>query len=213
MRTSASLNAGTAAPNAAISGCSPTNRPRAWSTSPTTTPGPSAAAPESSGSRPSIAASSVDLPEPLAPVIATRSAQSICRVTGPSTKSPRRTTASRRVATTAPARGAAAISIRSSHSLRGSSTTSMRSISRSVCRALAACFSEARDVERLAVLVVVGGLAAGVADALVGPGALHPGPFQQVLALVGELVELLAGVPPGPVPLLQVGGVTAAEEA
>jgi hypothetical protein len=46
------------------------------------------------------------------------------------------------VATTAPARGAAAISICSCHSLRGSSTTSIRSIRRSVCLALAACFSE-----------------------------------------------------------------------
>ena len=81
------------------------------------------------------------MPEPFAPVIATRSAQSICRSTGPRVNAPRRTTAPRIEATTAPARGAAAISIRSSHSLRGSSTTSSRSISRSVCRAFAACFS------------------------------------------------------------------------
>ncbi len=83
----------------------------------------------------------MDLPAPLAPVMATRSAQSICRSTGPSAKSPRRTVAPRRVATTEPERGAAAISIRSSHSLRGSSTTSSRSIIRWVCRALEACFS------------------------------------------------------------------------
>src|ERR1035441_4434213 len=56
---------------------------------------------------------------------------------------PRRTTAPRSVATIAPALGAAAISIRRSHSFRGSSTTSRRSISRSVWRAFAACFSVA----------------------------------------------------------------------
>jgi hypothetical protein len=66
------------------------------------------------------------------PVIATRSAQSICRLTGPSVKGPRRTTAPRIDATIAPARGATAISIRRSHSLRGSSTVSSRSIIRSV---------------------------------------------------------------------------------
>ena len=81
------------------------------------------------------------MPAPFAPVIATRSAQSICRVTGPKEKSPRTTVASRRVATTEPERGAEAISILSSHSLRGSSTTSRRSIMRWVCRAFAACFS------------------------------------------------------------------------
>ncbi len=81
------------------------------------------------------------MPAPLAPVIATRSAQSICRPAGPKEKSPRLTATSRRVATTEPDRGAAAISMRSSHSLRGSSTTSSRSIARCVWRALAACFS------------------------------------------------------------------------
>ncbi len=73
--------------------------------------------------------------------MATRSAQSICRSTGPKAKSPRRATAPFRVATTEPERGAVAISIRSSHSLRGSSTTSSRSIIRWVWRALEACFS------------------------------------------------------------------------
>ena len=67
--------------------------PRAWSTSPTTTPGPSDTDPAASSARPSSAASSVDLPDPLAPVIATRSAQSTWRSTGPSAKAPRRTTA------------------------------------------------------------------------------------------------------------------------
>lgn len=99
------------------------------------------ACPASRGTRPSSAPSRVDLPAPFAPVTATRSAQSICSVAGPKVYSPRRTSASRKVATTAPERGAAAISMRSSHSLRGSSTVSRRSIMRWVCRAFAACFS------------------------------------------------------------------------
>ncbi len=126
--------------NASSSGSSPRNSALAWSISPTTTPGPSDALPSSGTIRPSIAASSVDLPEPFAPVIATRSAQSICRSTGPRVNAPRRTTAPRSTATTAPARGAAATCMRSSHSRRGSSTASSRSIIRSVCLALAACF-------------------------------------------------------------------------
>ncbi len=97
--------------------------------------------PSSTGRRPSSAASSVVLPEPLAPVSAMRSAQSTRASTGPSVNDPRRTTAPDSEATTVPERGAAAMVIRSSHSLRGSSTTSSRSIMRCVCRALAACFS------------------------------------------------------------------------
>ncbi|QFZ17115.1 hypothetical protein EKG83_06225 [Saccharothrix syringae] len=143
VRTSAGAMSGTAAPNASTRASSPRNSPRAWSTSPTTTPEPSDAEPDSGATRPSSAASRVDLPAPFAPVMAIRSAQSTWRSTGPSTNPPRRTTADRSTATTAPERGAAAISIRSSHSLRGSSTVSSRSISRSVCRALAACFSVA----------------------------------------------------------------------
>src|SRR5690242_8492088 len=143
VRTSPGTKSGTAAPNASTSGAGPVNSPRAWSISPTTTPGPRYAEPADSGRRPSRAPSSVDLPAPLAPVIATRSAQSTCRSIGPSVNGPRWTTAPRSAATTVPARGAAAISIRSSHSLRGSSTTSSRSMSRSVWRALAACFSVA----------------------------------------------------------------------
>ena len=91
--------------------------------------------------RPSSAPSSVDLPDPFAPVITTRSAQSTRASIGPSVNDPRRTTAPDSDATTVPERGAAAIVIRSSHSLRGSSTTSSRSMARSVCRAFAACFS------------------------------------------------------------------------
>ena len=97
----------------------------------------------SSGSRsPRIIASSVDLPDPLAPLIRTRSPPSICSVTGPSRKSPRRAVASSSTATTEPDRGAAAISIRSFHSLRGSATTSSRSIARSDWAIFAACFSD-----------------------------------------------------------------------
>ena len=142
VRTSGVGQSGTSAEKASISCSGPKKRPRAWSISPIRTAGPRDAVPSSSGTRPSSAPSRVDLPEPLAPVIATRSPQSTCRSTGPSVNSPRRTTAPRRVATTAPARGAVAISSRSSHSLRGSSTTSSRSIRRSVCLALAACFSD-----------------------------------------------------------------------
>ena len=142
--------AGTAAPNASISGSSPTNSAARLVDLADHHAGPERrACPRPAAIRPSSAASSVDLPEPLAPVIATRSAQSICRSTGPRVNAPRRTTAPRSVATTAPARGAAAICIRSSHSLRGSSTTSSRSISRSVWRALAACFSLALAAEGL----------------------------------------------------------------
>ena len=94
------------------------------------------------------------MPEPLAPVMATRSPQSTCRSTGPRVNEPRRTTAPRSVATTAPVRGAGAISIRSSHSLRGSSTTSSRSIRRSVCLAFAACFS---DVARMCARMFLSG--------------------------------------------------------
>ena len=47
--------------------------PRAWSISPTTTPGPMYRSPDASGRRPSSARSSVVLPEPLGPTMATRS--------------------------------------------------------------------------------------------------------------------------------------------
>ncbi len=105
-------------------------------------PLPSEAWPDVSGTRPSSASIRVDLPAPFGPVIVTRSAQSICRLTGPSRNAPRSTTASRMTAATEPERGPAAISICSCHSLRGSSATSSRPIIRSVALTLPASFSE-----------------------------------------------------------------------
>ena len=213
VRTSAVGQSGTSAEKASINCSGPKNRPRAWSISPIRTAGPRDAVPSSSGTRPSSAASSVDLPEPFAPVIASRSPQSTCRSTGPSVNPPRRTTAPRRVATTAPARGAAAISSRSSHSLRGSSTTSSRSIRRSVCFAFAACFSDDAAVLGLDVLVAVLRLLDRVADALGHPVALHAGPRLEPGLGVGVLLVLLARVPAGHVPLHQVGVVAAVVHA
>ena len=110
---------------------------------PPRTPEPSDAPPGRSGRRPSSTASSVDLPPPFGPVTATRSTAVQLQVDGPEAE---RAPLGRRppagVATTSPERGAAAMTNCSAHSLRGSSTTSRRSIIRSVCRALAACFSE-----------------------------------------------------------------------
>ncbi len=197
--------------NASSSGSSPRNSPLAWSISPTTTPGPSDAVPSSRVIRPSIAASSVDLPEPFAPVIATRSAQSICRSTGPRVNGPRCTTAPRSTATTAPARGAAATCMRSSHSRRGSSTASSRSIIRSVCLALAACFSLDSTRSRADAAVRLGRqLPADVADALVGPGPLRPGARLQSRPGVRVLLVFEAGVPALGLPLGQVAGVPTA---
>ena len=83
--------------------------------------------------RPSTASSSVVLPEPLAPTIATRSPEPISRSIGPRRKSARaRSTAPSRRATTSPLRPAEAMSRRSSHGTRGLSTTSSRPIARSV---------------------------------------------------------------------------------
>ncbi|CAM5673088.1 hypothetical protein SFUMM280S_09418 [Streptomyces fumanus] len=127
-------------------------------------------------------------------------------------KPPRRTSASRSVATTAPERGAAAISIRSSHSLRGSSTVSRRSIMRWVWRALAACFSLA-SLRNLRPILSLSSpaLRLGV-DALVHPGALHLGAVLEGGALVGVLLVLVPGVPAGHLAFLQVGVVAAAVE-
>src|SRR6202020_377166 len=104
----------------------------ATSTSPTEIPDPSDAEPDESGTRPSSAPISVDLPAPFGPVTATRSAQFTCRFTGPRVKPANETTASRNAPAPVPDRGAAAIVIRSSPSLRGSSTASSRSSIRSV---------------------------------------------------------------------------------
>ena len=67
--------------------------------------------------------------------------------------------------------------------------------------------------ELAADLVVVGRLAAGVADALLHPGALRARPLLERGAGVGVLVVVLAGVPAGDLPLLQVRLVAAAEVA
>ena len=173
-------------------------------------PGPSAAVPASSGIRPSSACSRVDLPEPLAPVMATRSAQSTWGSTGPRVNDPRRTTAPGSEATTAPERGAAAISIRSSHSLRGSSTTSSRSIRRSVCRALAACFSldSARSLRPILSLSVA------LRRALRTPSSIQlrciRARSSSPETRVGVLLVVLPGVPAGHLALGQVGLVAAA---
>ncbi len=171
------------------------------------------ACPTSGAMRPSSRSSSVVLPEPLGPVIATRSGQSICRLTGPSVKSTSLDDGVAATATTAPGRGAGAISIRSCHSLRGSATSSRRSISRSVCRALAACFSLRLAPEVADELVVVGGLAAGVRDALLHPGPLHAGPRLQVVSPVGVLLVGLALVAALDLALGEVGLVAAGDLA
>ena len=62
-------------------------------------------------------------------------------------------------------------------------------------------------------LSLSGRLAPGVADALVHPGALRPRPLLQLAAGFGVLLECLAGMPPGDLTLLQVGGVAAAVDA
>ena len=84
--------------------------------------GRATARPTTSGSRPSSAPSSVVLPEPLGPTMASRSPQPISRSTGPSRNAPRSTTAPASRATTSPLRGAAASSSRSSQPSHGLST-------------------------------------------------------------------------------------------
>ena len=111
-----------------------------------------------------------------------------------------------------PERGAAAISIRSSHSLRGSSTTSRRSIMRWVWRAFAACFS----LDSLRNLRPILSLSLALRRAFLTPLSIQERciwarPSSADL-LVGVLLEVLAGVPAGDVPLLQVGLVAAAVE-
>ena len=82
------------------------------------------------------------MPAPLGPVMAMRSPAETWSETGPSWKSPSRTTAASRTATTLDERGAAAMSNCSTHSLRGSSTSSRRAIRDSICRTFWACFSD-----------------------------------------------------------------------
>ena len=190
--------------------------PRAWSISPTTTPGPSAAR----ARRPAAAAraarrAACDLPEPFGPVIATRSAQSICRSTGPSVNVAAADDGARAAcATTAPARGAAAISIRSSHSLRGSSTTSSRSISRSVWRRLGGLLLR-RLAAELGLTIL--SLSVALRRALRTPFSIQARCMRARASSagrgVGVLLVLLARVPAGDLALVQVGVVAAAVDA
>ena len=156
-------------------------------------------------------ASSVVLPDPLAPVIATRSAQSICRSTGPSVNAPRRTTASpqrrddragarrgrdrpsaaptpcaaprRRPAARSAARSAAPSPPASRSTRRGTSGRSCRC--RWPCGARCGRPSPSRRA---------------------ASGPAPPGRRR----VVGVLLVLLAGVPAGDLALLQVGLVAAA---
>ncbi len=104
-------------------------------------PGPCGACPTRRGSRPSIASTSVVLPEPLAPTRATRSAQAMSSVNGPRVKSPRATTASSRRTTTSPERSASLMENRRSQPSQGFSTGSRESSARWVRRARPARFS------------------------------------------------------------------------
>ena len=114
---------------------------RAWSSSPTTTPGPSQRRPAASGWRPSRAPSSVVLPAAVRPAIASRSPQPISRSTGPSGTSPARPprppAGPRPRRRGAPRRTSAAAASPPTACRRPSS----RSTARSVARALAASFS------------------------------------------------------------------------
>lgn len=81
-------------------------------------------------------------PDPLAPLMRTRSPASICSVTGPSTKSPCRASASSATATTEPERGADAISIHQLPLLAGLGHHLEPLHGPLGLRDLAACFSE-----------------------------------------------------------------------
>ena len=131
-----------AARNPSISGSSSGSCARAWSISPTCTPGPIQRRPDVSGISPSSARSNVVLPLPFGPRIAIRSCQPISRSIGPERRSvPRCTTACSSRTTTSPLRADGASCSRSSQPSHGFSTTSSRSIARSVIFAFAACFS------------------------------------------------------------------------
>ena len=189
----------------------PRNSPRAWSISPTPHRRPEPAVPSSSGIRPSSAPSSVDLPEPFAPgdrdpVAPSRPAAS----TGPSGEpaAPHdraaqgghdgaRRAAPRRSPSAAPTPCAAPRPRRAARSAARSAGPS-RPASRWSAR------GSARDV-----LVVVGGLAPGVAHALGHPVALHARARLQRRLRVGVLLVRLARVPAGDLALGEVGFVAA----
>ncbi len=134
--------------NASSSDSAPAKPARAWSISPTTTPGPVHRSPAANGKRPSSARSNVVFPLPLGPTIATRSPQPISRSTGPSVKLPRVTTAPCMRMTTSPLRGAFATWKRRSQPSHGFSTDSRRASARSVIFAFAACFSDVATLNR-----------------------------------------------------------------
>ena len=146
-------------------------------------------------------------------MIASRSPQSTCRSTGPSVKSPRRTTAPRRVATT-----------RAGPRRRGDLQPQLPLLARLLDHlepldppvgllGLGRLLLRRRAVLGLDVLVAVLRLLDRVADALGHPVALHAGPRLEPRLRVGVLVVLLARVPPGDVPLHQVGVVAAVVHA
>jgi hypothetical protein len=157
VRTSAVAQSGTvAAEHVEQRQCRRRTQARAWSISPTTTPARARRCPTVGATRPSSSASSVLLPPPFGPVIATRSRTRELQVDGAERNVADAARGAARRATTSPDRGALAIVNCSTHSLRGASTASSRSIkpSRSA-RTLPACFSVCLDAERAAHLVVV----------------------------------------------------------
>ena len=153
------------------------------------------------------------MPEPLAPVIATRSPQSTCRSTGPS------------VNAAAPDDGAAQGGDDRAGAGRGGDLHPQLPLLARLLDdvepldppvglpGLGGLLLRRRPVVRLDVLVAVLGLLDRVADALGHPVALHPGPRLEPRLRVGVLLVLLAGVPPGDLPLVQVGVVAAAVDA
>src|SRR5215472_14792088 len=208
VRASAVAMPPAAAPNALSSGSAPRNAPRAWSTSPTTTPGPSAACPASSGIRPSSAPSSVVLPAPFAPVIETRSAQLICRSTGPSVNRPRRTTAQRSDDRSRPRRGR---DLHAQLPLLARLLDHVEPLDQALGLArLRRLLLGGLDAEPAPDLVVVRLLTPGVAHPFLHPRTLRPGPLLEARARLGVPVVLLARVPAGHLTLLQVRRVAAA---
>ncbi len=91
---------------------------------------------------------SVDLPDPLDPTIAMRSAHDTDTSTGPSRNSPRSTSAAESRATSSPLRSARATVRWSCHPSHGLSTASSRSMARSVAFALDASCSELSMFQR-----------------------------------------------------------------
>ena len=161
--------------------------------------------PSSSGTRPSSAASSVDLPEPFAPVIATRSRPVDLQVDRPE-RERRRGAPPRRAASPHRARPRRRGDLHPQLPLLARLLDHLEPLDHPV-----GLPGLGRLLLRLASHVARGclsgsvRLAARVADALVHPVALHPGARLQVGLRLGVLLVLLAGVPAGHLPLVQVG--------